>query len=59
MFDIWQTRLEAEKKWIPASLENQDTEKMIEVVHREYMVPQNYTGTINIARHAWPFRKHT
>lgn len=51
MFDMLADSLSAEKKLIQHHLENQDTQKLIEVVHRIHGASK-YTGTINIARHA-------
>jgi two-component system sensor histidine kinase BarA len=57
MFDMLANSLDAEKKLIQHHLENQDTEKMIEVVHRIHGASK-YTGTINIARHAGFLETH-
>lgn len=57
MFDMLADSLEAEKKLIQHHLENQDTEKLIEVVHRIHGASK-YTGTINIARHAGFLETH-
>ena len=51
MFDMLADSLSAEKKLIKHHLENQDTKKLIEVVHRIHGASK-YTGTVNIARHA-------
>ncbi|WP_421849590.1 response regulator [Marinomonas sp.] len=57
MFDMLADSLDAEKKLIRHHLENQDTEKLIEVVHRIHGASK-YTGTINIARHAGFLETH-
>ena len=57
MFDMLADSLDAEKKLIQHHLENQDTEKLIEVVHRIHGASK-YTGTINIARHAGFLETH-
>jgi two-component system sensor histidine kinase BarA len=57
MFDMLADSLDAEKKLIKHHLENQDTAKLIEVVHRIHGASK-YTGTINIARHAGFLETH-
>ena len=57
MFDMLADSLDAEKKLIQHHLEKQDTEKLIEVVHRIHGASK-YTGTINIARHAGFLETH-
>mgnify|MGYP003627498077 CR=1 FL=1 len=57
MFDMLADSLDAEKKLIQHHLENQDIEKLIEVVHRIHGASK-YTGTINIARHAGFLETH-
>lgn len=57
MFDMLADTLDAEKKLVQHHLENQDTEKLIEVVHRIHGASK-YTGTINIARHAGFLETH-
>lgn len=57
MFDMLADSLDAEKKLVQHHLENQDTEKLIEVVHRIHGASK-YTGTINIARHAGFLETH-
>jgi two-component system sensor histidine kinase BarA len=57
MFDMLADSLDAEKKLIQHHLEHQDTEKLIEVVHRIHGASK-YTGTINIARHAGFLETH-
>ena len=57
MFDMLADSLDAEKKLIKHHLENQDTDKLIEVVHRIHGASK-YTGTINIARHAGFLETH-
>jgi two-component system, NarL family, sensor histidine kinase BarA len=51
MFDMLADSLSAEKKLIKHHLENKDTKKLIEVVHRIHGASK-YTGTVNIARNA-------
>ncbi|MBD5772278.1 response regulator [Marinomonas colpomeniae] len=51
MFDLLADTLDAEKKLIQHHLQNQDIEKLIEVVHRVHGASK-YTGTISIARNA-------
>ncbi|MEO9273974.1 response regulator [Marinomonas sp. 5E14-1] len=57
MFDMLANSLEAEKKLIKHHLENQDTGKLIEVIHRIHGASK-YTGTINLARHAGFLETH-
>lgn len=57
MFDMLADSLDAEKKLIQHHLEHQNTEKLIEVVHRIHGASK-YTGTINIARHAGFLETH-
>ncbi|WP_245595789.1 ATP-binding protein [Marinomonas ushuaiensis] len=57
MFDMLADSLDAEKKLIQHHLAHQDTEKLIEVVHRIHGASK-YTGTINIARHAGFLETH-
>jgi two-component system, NarL family, sensor histidine kinase BarA len=57
MFDMLADSLDAEKKLIRHHLENQDTEKLIEVVHRIHGASK-YTGTTKIARHAGFLETH-
>jgi len=57
MFDMLADSLDAEKKLIQHHLENQDTEKLIEVVHRIHGASK-YTGTVNMARHAGFLETH-
>jgi two-component system sensor histidine kinase BarA len=57
MFDMLADSLDAEKKLIQHHLEHQDTEKLIEVVHRIHGASK-YTGTISIARHAGFLETH-
>ena len=51
MFDLLADTLDAEKKLIQHHLENQDVDKLIEVVHRVHGASK-YTGTTSIARNA-------
>ncbi len=57
MFDMLADSLDSEKKLIRHHLEQQDTKKLIEVVHRVHGASK-YTGTINIARHAGFLETH-
>ncbi|MBJ7538371.1 response regulator [Marinomonas transparens] len=57
MFELLADSLDAEKKLIRHHLENQDTEKLIQVVHRIHGASK-YTGTINVARHAGFLETH-
>ncbi|NVK75702.1 MAG: response regulator [Oceanospirillaceae bacterium] len=57
MFTMLADSLDAEKKLILHHLENQDTNKLIEVVHRIHGASK-YTGTVNIARHAGFLETH-
>ncbi len=57
MFTMLADSLNNEKKLIQHHLENQDTEKLIEVVHRIHGASK-YTGTFNIARHAGFLETH-
>jgi len=57
MFDMLADSLDAEKKLIKHHLENQDTDKLIEVIHRIHGASK-YTGTVNLARHAGFLETH-
>ncbi|MCV2403836.1 response regulator [Marinomonas sp. C2222] len=57
MFDMLANSLDSEKKLIQHHLENHDTEKLIEVVHRIHGASK-YTGTVSIARHAGFLETH-
>jgi two-component system sensor histidine kinase BarA len=57
MFDMLADSLDAEKKLIKHHLEEQDTNKLLEVVHRIHGASK-YTGTINLARHAGFLETH-
>ncbi|NLQ18236.1 response regulator [Marinomonas sp. M1K-6] len=57
IFTMFADTLDEEKKLIQHHLEQQDTKKLIEVVHRIHGAAK-YTGTINIARHAGFLETH-
>ncbi|KZN12781.1 response regulator [Marinomonas sp. TW1] len=57
MFTMLADSLDNEKKLIQHHLEHQDTEKLIEVVHRIHGASK-YTGTFNVARHAGFLETH-
>ncbi|BFM51008.1 ATP-binding protein [Marinomonas sp. THO17] len=57
MFTMLADSLDSEKKLVLHHLENQDSEKLIEVVHRIHGASK-YTGTINIARQAGFLETH-
>lgn len=57
MFDMLANTLDDEKKLLLHHLTNQDTDKLIEVVHRIHGASK-YTGTVNIARHAGFLETH-
>ncbi len=57
MFEMLANTLDDEQKLLQHHLTNQDTKKLIEVVHRIHGASK-YTGTINIARHAGFLETH-
>ena len=57
MFTMLADSLDSEKKLVLHHLENQDCEKLIEVVHRIHGASK-YTGTINLAKHAGFLETH-
>ena len=57
MFDMLADSLEGEKKLLKYHFEHQDTDKLIQVVHRIHGASK-YTGTTNLTRHAGFLETH-